>query len=96
MASRKLPPQVAGPFWAALASQEKRMPARLVAAVLTLFPATAERAPAARARADSAALRRVGQLPSAPPVAGLMGRASAALQQLPSLRICRDTRTVPT
>ncbi len=45
VASRNLPPQVAGPFWAVLASQERRLPARLAAAVLTLFPATPERAP---------------------------------------------------
>ena len=86
VASRKLPPQVAGPFWAALASQERRLPARLASAVLTLFPATAERALAARARADSAALRQVSWLPSAPAVAGLVGHASAALQPSPFLR----------
>ena len=59
VASRKLPLEIAGPFWAALASVEGRLPSRLAAAVLTLFPHAAEMAPMSRAQTDTASLRRL-------------------------------------
>ena len=42
VARQKLSRQVLGPFWAALASEEARLPARLAAALLTLIPMTTE------------------------------------------------------
>ena len=54
MADWQLPPQILGPFWAALASDEARLPTRLTAALLTLVPSTVERA----ARAEDASRQR--------------------------------------
>lgn len=44
VASRKLSLRVRGPFWAALASDEARLPSRLAAAVLALVSDTAQTA----------------------------------------------------
>ena len=43
LASRKLPPHVRGPFWAALASHKAHLPSRLMAAALALVSTGVQR-----------------------------------------------------